>query len=55
MTKKIYVTRKIPEAGIKMLQDKGYELDINPKDRPLKERELISALKKKIMMPCSAF
>lgn len=30
-----------------MLQGKGYELDINPKDRPLKEKELISSLKKK--------
>ena len=47
MTKKIYVTRKIPEAGLKMLRDKGYEMDINPKDRPLKEKELVLALKKK--------
>lgn len=47
MTKKIYITRKIPEVGIKMLQDKGYELDINPKDRPMKEKELIRALGKK--------
>ena len=47
MTKKIYVTRKIPEAGLKMLWDKGYEMDINPKDRPLKEKEFVSALKKK--------
>lgn len=47
MTKKIYVTRKIPEAGLKMLRDKGYELDINQKDRLLKEKELISALKQK--------
>ena len=47
MTKKIYVNRKIPEAGLKMLWDKGYEMDINPKDRPLKEKEFVSALKKK--------
>ena len=44
---KIYITRKIPEIGIQMLKDKGYEVDINPKDRPLKEKELVSALKKK--------
>ena len=37
---KIYITRKIPEIGIQMLKDKGYEVDINPKDRPLKEKEL---------------
>lgn len=47
MTKKIYVTRKIPEVGLKMLQDKGYELNINPKDRPLKEKELVRVLGKK--------
>lgn len=47
MTKKIYITRKIPEVGIKMLLDKGYELDINPKDCPLKEKELVRVLRKK--------
>lgn len=47
MTKKIYITRKIPEAGLKMLLEKGYELDINPKDRPLKEKELVRALGRK--------
>src|SRR3990167_1980510 len=47
MSKKIYITRRIPENGIKMLQDKGFELDINPKNRPLSEKELIKILKKK--------
>lgn len=45
--KKIYITRRIPEIGIKMLQEKGFELDINPKDRPLTQKELIKALTKK--------
>ena len=44
---KIYITRKIPEAGIKMLQDKGYDVDINPKDKVLSKKELIKALGKK--------
>lgn len=42
---KVYVTRKIPEIGIKILKDKGYEVNINSKDRPLNKQELISELK----------
>ena len=44
---KIYITRRIPEIGIKMLQDKGYEVDISPKDRVLSKKELIKSLTKK--------
>ncbi|MSR71442.1 MAG: D-glycerate dehydrogenase [Candidatus Taylorbacteria bacterium] len=44
---KVYITRQIPEVGIKMLRDKGFEVDINPKDRPLTKKELIKALTKK--------
>lgn len=44
---KVYVTRKIPEAGIKKLKDKGYEIDINPEDKVLSKKELIKVLKKK--------
>ncbi len=47
MSKKIYITRRIPEVGIKMLSEKGYEIDINPKDRPLSPKELVKNLKKK--------
>ena len=42
---KIYITRKIPEIGIKMLKDKGYEVDISQKDRVLSKKELIKYLK----------
>lgn len=42
---KVYVTRKIPESGIKKLEEKGYEVDVNPEDRVLKKEELVSALK----------
>lgn len=44
---KIFITRKIPDIGTKMLQDKEYELDISSKDRPLTKKELITALKQK--------
>ena len=42
---KIFVTRIVPEAGIKMLKDKGYEIAVNPEDRVLTKEELITALK----------
>jgi len=44
---KIYVTRMIPESGIKKLKDKGYEVDINSEDKVLSKKELIKALQKK--------
>ncbi len=44
---KVYITRKIPEAGTNKLKAKGYEIDINPDNRVLSKRELIKALKKK--------
>lgn len=44
---KIFVTRKIPEAGIKKLLDKGYEVEISKKDGVLTKEELIWALKEK--------
>lgn len=42
---KVYITRKIPEIGIKILQEKGYEVNINSKDRPLNKHELINEIK----------
>ena len=44
-TMKIYITRQIPEAGIKKLKDKGYEIVVNPLDKVLNKEELITALK----------
>lgn len=43
----VYITRKIPDIGITMLKEKGLELDISPKDRPLTKRELVKVLRKK--------
>lgn len=45
--KKIYITRQIPEFGIKILTDKGYKVDVSKKNRPLTKEELIKALSKK--------
>ncbi len=47
MPKTIYVTRRIPEIGIRMLKDKGYEVDVSSLDRPLTKDELVSILKTK--------
>lgn len=44
---KIFITRKIPEAGIKTLQEKGYQVVLNPEDRVLAKEELINALRGK--------
>lgn len=41
---KIFITRRIPEAGIKKLQDKGYEVVVSPHDRVLTKEELVLAL-----------
>jgi len=43
--KSVFVTRKIPEIGINLLKDRGYEVDINPNDRPLSKKEFISFLR----------
>ncbi len=45
--KKVYITRAIPELGVSMLREKGYEVDISGKDRPLSKKELIKVLSKK--------
>lgn len=45
--KKIYVTRKIPDVGLKMLTDKGYEIDVREGSMPPTQEELNEALKAK--------
>jgi glyoxylate reductase len=42
---KIFITRKIPEAGITMLKNAGHELIISEKDGVLSKSELVNALK----------
>ncbi len=43
---KVFITRKIPELGVSMLREKGYEINVNPHDGPLTKSELIDFLKK---------
>lgn len=47
MTKKIYITRVIPNIAIDMLNEKGYEVDVYSEDRLPTQEELILALKQK--------
>jgi glyoxylate reductase len=47
MMKTILITRKIPENGVKMLCDKGYEVDVNAQASIPTQTELISMLSKK--------
>ncbi len=47
MPKKIFVTRNIPDKGLNMLQAKGYEVDVSPKDYPLSKKQLIKYISKK--------
>lgn len=45
--KKIFVTRKIPDIGIEMLKNKGYEVTISKESRPLTKKEIIKNIKGK--------
>ncbi|MBL7100615.1 MAG: D-glycerate dehydrogenase [Nanoarchaeota archaeon] len=51
MKPKILVTRRIPNEGIKLLEEK-FELDINEEDRVLTKEEIIERLKDKDAMLC---
>lgn len=44
---KILITRKIPEAGLKLLREHGIEYDIGKYDKPLSRKDLIKDLKRK--------
>jgi len=44
---KVFITRKIPESGIAMLREKGYDVTVSEKDGVLTKEELIGALKAK--------
>ena len=48
---KIFVTRKIPEPGLKLLKDK-HEVDINPYNRVLSKKEIIKNLEDKDGLLC---
>lgn len=42
---KVFVTRRIPEAGVLKLKSAGMAVEVNPEDRVLKKEELIGFLK----------
>lgn len=42
---KIFVTRKIPVSGLKMLTKKGYQVKVSPVDRVLTKKEIIKNVK----------
>lgn len=44
--KRIFVTRRIPDLGIKLLKEKGYKADVFKEDRVASQKELIACLKK---------
>lgn len=47
MDKHIYITRKIPEAGLKLLKEKGITFDVGQFKIPPTKKQLIKVLKKK--------
>jgi len=47
MSKNIFITRKIPDIAMSMLEGKGYVVDVNTEDRILSKQEIISHLKQK--------
>jgi len=48
---KIFVTRKIPEKGLKLLR-KHHEIEVNPYDRVLTKKEIINRIKGKDGLLC---
>lgn len=44
----IFITRKIPQAGITLLKENGHEVDVSTKDGVLTKEELITALRAKV-------
>jgi glyoxylate reductase len=47
MSKQIYITRKIPETGLKLLQEKGILFDMGKSNSTPTKKDIIKALKKK--------
>lgn len=43
-TKRVFVTRDIPDVALTMLRERGYVVDVFPKDRAPSQRELVKIL-----------
>ncbi len=52
MSFSVYITREIPEAGLKFLKDKGVEIEINTEDRAIDYKELLEKVKNKDGVIC---
>lgn len=45
MASHVFVTRPLPEPGIDLLKDSGFEVRSNPEDRPLSREELLAGVR----------
>ncbi len=52
-TKTILVTRKFPESGIQLLEQRGFRLSLWDRDRPMTQEELIAEAKKHNSLFCT--
>ena len=49
MSWNVFITRKIPEAGILMLKDEGFNVEVFPKDNPIPDHILKEKTEKAIL------
>jgi len=42
---KVFITREIPEAGISLLQKKGFDVSVYKKDEPIKRNQLLRSVR----------
>ncbi len=52
MKANIYVTRRIPQAGLDLLTEAGHSVEVNPEDRVLTHEELLAAVKNRDGILC---
>ncbi len=45
MSQRIYVTRRIPQPGLDLLDEAGFAVEVNPDDRSLTREELLNAVR----------
>jgi len=44
MRQKVFITRNIPEEGIKLLKEHGLQVDVFPRERPITKEELLEVI-----------